>query len=103
MAATSDPASRAPDRSGVVEWEHLLQTHAGAELAFEPFPREIRDVDHATGRGDPLPQVPQFVGRMFLCLSRIDRSLLERGNLPFGSWVLVAATKRGPGTVPTSA
>jgi hypothetical protein len=50
-----------------------------------------------------LPQVPRFVERMFLWLSRIDRSLLERGNLPFGSSVLVAATKPRPGTVPTRA
>jgi SAM-dependent methyltransferase len=41
----------------------------------------------------PLPPVPPFAERVLLSLSRIDRSLLKRHDLPFGSSVLVAAMK----------
>jgi hypothetical protein len=40
-----------------------------------------------------LPEVPAWMSRMFLSLSRADRRLLRRHDLPFGSSVLVAATK----------
>ena len=42
-----------------------------------------------------LPQVPEWMSRTFLSLSRLDRRLLTRRDLPFGSSVLVAATKPG--------
>ncbi len=40
-----------------------------------------------------LPEVPPLVERLLLALSRIDSGLLRRTNLPFGSSVVVAATK----------
>jgi SAM-dependent methyltransferase len=42
-----------------------------------------------------LPQVSPTVERVLLCLSRLDRLLLRRRNLPFGSSVVVAASKPG--------
>jgi hypothetical protein len=42
-----------------------------------------------------LPQVPSWMSRLFLSLSRVDARLLRRRDLPFGSSVLVAATKAG--------
>jgi SAM-dependent methyltransferase len=40
-----------------------------------------------------LPQLPSWMSRMFLSLSRVDRRVLRRRDLPFGSSVLVAAQK----------
>jgi SAM-dependent methyltransferase len=40
-----------------------------------------------------LPQVPGWMSKMFLSLSRFDRQVLRRRDLPFGSSVLVAAKK----------
>ena len=42
-----------------------------------------------------LPQVPDWMSRLFLSLSRVDQRLLRRRDLPFGSSVLVAAIKAG--------
>jgi len=48
-------------------------------------------------RGEPaeptLPQVSPAVERVLMGLSRIDRALIGRMNLPFGSSVIVVATK----------
>jgi SAM-dependent methyltransferase len=40
-----------------------------------------------------LPQVPGWMSKMFLSLSRLDRRVLRTRDLPFGSSVLVAAKK----------
>ncbi|MGH3588078.1 MAG: hypothetical protein ACRDQ0_17360, partial [Pseudonocardia sp.] len=40
-----------------------------------------------------LPQVPPFVERVLTGLTRVDRRLLGSRDLPFGSSVLLAATK----------
>jgi SAM-dependent methyltransferase len=40
-----------------------------------------------------LPEVPPLVERMLLALTRLDRTLLGRRDLPFGSSVLLAASK----------
>jgi SAM-dependent methyltransferase len=40
-----------------------------------------------------LPQLPSWMSRLFLSLSRMDGRLLRRRDLPFGSSVVVAATK----------
>lgn len=48
------------------------------------------------GAGPPLPEVGAPVERLLLGASRIDRALLSRWNLPFGSSVVVAAWKPGP-------
>ncbi len=40
-----------------------------------------------------LPQVPAWMSKMFLSLSRVDRRVLRKRDLPFGSSVLVAAKK----------
>jgi SAM-dependent methyltransferase len=42
-----------------------------------------------------LPQVPAAVNRALLRLARVDRRVLRRGDLPFGSSVFLAATRRG--------
>jgi hypothetical protein len=53
-----------------------------------------RDSD---SRGEPaepaLPQLSPAVERVLMGLSRIDQALLGRMNLPFGSSVIVVATK----------
>jgi hypothetical protein len=43
----------------------------------------------------PLPEVGQSVERVLLRASALDRWLLRRRDLPFGSSVLVAARKPG--------
>lgn len=40
-----------------------------------------------------LPQVSPALSRLFLALCRLDQRILRRTNLPFGSSVIVAATK----------
>jgi SAM-dependent methyltransferase len=45
------------------------------------------------GEVPPLPQVPAAVERVLMALCRLDQVLLARHDLPFGSSVLVAATK----------
>ncbi|WP_182526178.1 class I SAM-dependent methyltransferase [Nocardioides dongkuii] len=40
-----------------------------------------------------LPQVPALLDRVFTALGRVDRRLLARHDLPFGSSVVVVATK----------
>jgi SAM-dependent methyltransferase len=53
--------------------------------------------ERATGRTDPdvatLPRVSPTVERTLMALSRLDQRLLRRFELPFGSSVVVAATK----------
>ena len=40
-----------------------------------------------------LPQLPQPLNSMLISLSRVDRAVLTRRDLPFGSSVFVAATR----------
>jgi hypothetical protein len=40
-----------------------------------------------------LPQLPAPLNRMLLGLSRVDRAVLTRRDLPFGSSVFLAATR----------
>ena len=47
----------------------------------------------AAGEVPPLPQVPAPVERVLMALCRLDQWLLVRFDLPFGSSVLLAATK----------
>jgi hypothetical protein len=42
-----------------------------------------------------LPRVPRWLSGVFLALSRVDRRVLRRRDLPFGSSVVVAASKPG--------
>jgi SAM-dependent methyltransferase len=42
-----------------------------------------------------LPQLPAPLNRMLLGLSRVDRAVLARRDLPFGSSVFLAATRAG--------
>lgn len=53
-----------------------------------PSSREVADVVS-------LPRVPKPVEAVLMGLSRIDRTLLARTDLPFGSSVVVAASKPG--------
>ena len=50
-----------------------------------------------TGRSDivELPQLPKPLNSMLLGLSRADRAVLRRRDLPFGSSVFLAATRAG--------
>ncbi len=69
-------------------------------FAAERLGRRVRD---RLARRDPegpadivaLPAVPAAVERLLLALSRLDRRLLRRRDLPFGSSVLVAASRPG--------
>jgi SAM-dependent methyltransferase len=49
----------------------------------------------AVGEVPSLPEVPAAVERLLLALCRVDQWLLARWELPFGSSVLLAATKPG--------
>ena len=40
-----------------------------------------------------LPQLPRPLNSMLISLSRVDRALLHRRDLPFGSSVFVAAIR----------
>ena len=42
-----------------------------------------------------VPQVPKPVNDALLALARLDRVVLARRDLPFGSSVFLAATRRG--------
>ena len=42
-----------------------------------------------------LPRVSPFLSRLFLALCRLDERVLRRADLPFGSSVVIAATKPG--------
>lgn len=48
----------------------------------------------ADGAVPPLPEVPAALEKVLMGLTRMDRRLLRRRDLPFGSSVIVAATKR---------
>ncbi len=64
-------------------------------FAAERSTRKVRR-PRAHGAEDivALPQVPERVNRALLGLSRVDRRVLRRWDLPFGSSVFVAATRR---------
>ena len=64
-------------------------------FAAERLARKVRR-PRAHGAEDivALPQVPERVNRALLGLSRVDRRVLRRWDLPFGSSVFVAATRR---------
>jgi SAM-dependent methyltransferase len=55
--------------------------------------RKSATPSHAHEGVAPLPDVAPSAERLLLALSRIDRKLLARRNLPFGSSVVVAAHK----------
>jgi len=61
-----------------------------ARRTREKFQREPRQ---APADVVSLPRVPPIVERVLMGLTTIDRRLLDSHNLPFGSSVLVAATK----------
>jgi SAM-dependent methyltransferase len=69
-----------------------LTRRAARRLAGPTIPREAADGEPSTGVV-PLPQVHPVVERMLMRLSSVDRRLLARTDLPFGSSVMVAATK----------
>jgi len=57
----------------------------------ERTPRDVRVPEASDGVS--LPAVSPQIERLLLFLSRMDQMLLRRGDLPFGSSVVVAATK----------
>lgn len=65
-------------------------------FAAERIARKLRG-RRASGAVDivAVPSVPKPVNNALLALSRLDRVVLSRGDLPFGSSVFVAATRRG--------
>lgn len=77
----------------------------GSVLPFFTAERVARRAQATLSRGGSttpsdvveLPQLPSWLSRFFLGLSRLDRRVLERRDLPAGSSVVVAARK--PGTV----
>jgi SAM-dependent methyltransferase len=77
-------------------------------FAAERLGRRARDRVARRRPGRPadivsLPAVPAPVERLLMGLSRLDRRLLRRGDLPFGSSVLLAASRpvvTGPGDAP---
>lgn len=94
-------AERAVEAAGL---EVVRSTYAFAGVfpffAAERVARRVRGKAGAEGRTAPedvvtLPQVPGWMSRMFLGLSRLDQRVLARRDLRFGSSVLVAAIKPG--------
>jgi SAM-dependent methyltransferase len=73
-------------------------THAFAAVfpgfLAERLVRRLRKPRH-TGPADIVrdPEVPRLVHHGLMGLCRVDRAILERADLPFGSSVFVAATK----------
>ncbi len=71
----------------------------GFATVFPAFAAErlVRKVTRARGSGPAdiveLPRVPDALNAALLRLSRADRIVLARGDLPFGSSVFVAATR----------
>ena len=64
-------------------------------FAVERLARRVRRPRaHAAEDIVALPQVPETLNRALLGLSRLDRRVLRRRDLPFGSSVFVAATRR---------
>jgi SAM-dependent methyltransferase len=63
-------------------------------FAAERMARKVRRSAHG-GPADivPVPQLPKPLNDALLAMSRLDRRLLERRDLPFGSSVFVAATR----------
>ena len=63
-------------------------------FAAERLARRVRGA-RATGPADivQLPRLPELLNAGLLALSRIDRLLLSRYDLPFGSSVFIAATR----------
>ncbi|HYO39967.1 MAG TPA: class I SAM-dependent methyltransferase [Nocardioidaceae bacterium] len=71
-------------------------------FAAERLSRRVRDLLTRRRTGAPadivsLPAVPAPVERLLMGLSRLDRRLLRHRDLPFGSSVLVAASRPAPG------
>ena len=69
-------------------------------FAAERLARRVRSRVRRHGPGAPadivdLPQVHPVVERLLMRLAGLDRALLRSRDLPFGSSVLVAATKAG--------
>ncbi len=56
--------------------------------------RVVRRLRRRSSGGHALPAVPGTVDRMLVRLCRVDRWLLRRRDLPFGSSVVLAAVKR---------
>lgn len=61
----------------------------------ERLARRVRPSSREAADVVSLPQVPKPVEAVLMGLSRLDRTLLARTNLPFGSSVVVAANKPG--------
>jgi SAM-dependent methyltransferase len=59
----------------------------------ERVARRVRPSSSEAADVVSLPQVPRSVERVLMGLSRVDRALLARMDLPFGSSVVVAASK----------
>ena len=59
-------------------------------FAAERIARKLR---RSAGEPASLPEVPPAAERVLMALCRIDRWLLSRRDLPFGSSVVLAATK----------
>ena len=69
-------------------------------FAIERLARRMRSQVWRTPAGAPadivgLPEVSPLVERLLMSLTRLDRYLLRKRDLPFGSSVLVAASKAG--------
>jgi SAM-dependent methyltransferase len=78
----------------------LRSTYAfGAVFPFFLAERALREVRRRTGRRaqQRLTPVSPATDRLLMRLSAVDRRVLRRRALPFGSSVLLAAVKRGPG------
>jgi SAM-dependent methyltransferase len=72
-------------------------------FAAERLLRRARDRVWRRRAGAPadivsLPEVPPLLERVLVALTELDRSLLRSRDLPFGSSVLLAASKPEPGT-----
>lgn len=66
-------------------------------FVVERIARRLRDHQHrhaAPADVVDVPQVPRALHHVLMGLTRIDRAVLRRADLPFGSSVFVAATKR---------
>jgi SAM-dependent methyltransferase len=60
-------------------------------FSVERIARRLRP--RAVSSGTTLPEVPPLLDRLLMSLCAADRRILERRNLPFGSSVVVAASK----------
>ncbi|KGN39961.1 class I SAM-dependent methyltransferase [Knoellia aerolata] len=93
---TRKRAVAAVERAGFrVERATYAFTSVFPGFVAERLARRLRDRTH-TGPVDvvEVPQVPRALHHALLAATRVDEALLRRVDLPFGSSVFVAATKR---------